>query len=217
MLNRVICSVVCLLASLMSLPCAEAAITISYQTGAYVRINGQNFLIPLDCVKVDYTGTHGATGCAGTKFDITAFTTRPTFPVTYLGITYTESHHRAYWDWVYTGYTGGGYTDWSMNCHAFGFGALDWPHNSDTIIASGSTECWVEDFSNATIADNGGHTVKIVLEDCSLSVGIQIVHTYEKFRESGIYEMSGACSMPVDMAAGNGERGGMTFSYYKKQ
>ena len=217
MLKRVFCSVVCFLASLLSLPYLEADVITYDSCYAWVRVNRNNVKLELSCTVVDYTGPHGATGCAGAKFDISVYTTAPTFPITIGGTTYTEAQHQAYWGWVYTGYTGGGYTDWSLNCHAYGFGGFDWPHHSNTIIASGSTQCWVQDFSNATIADNGGHTVKVRVQDCPLSVGLIIVESYEKFQESGIYTQTGGCSMPVDMGLGNEPRGDMTFSYYKKQ
>lgn len=184
---------------------------------AMVRVNGVNTEIELTCSNTGYTGADGAAGCSGTKYDYDVIVAAPTFPAIFNEITYTEAQHQAYWNWVYTGYNRGGYSDWSENCHGFAFGVGAWPVNSSNLIEIGNLHCWIQDFSNATIADNTVHTVKIRVEDCPLSVGLQILETYEKFQESGIYTLTGACTLPIDMGLGNEPRGGMSFSYYKKQ
>lgn len=182
---------------------------------ANVLVNSQVVTIVVPCSGTSYDGVNGRGGCTGEKYDYSTITTPPSWPVTYNSVSYTQAQHTAYWDWVYSGYGGGGAADWSQNCHGYGFGVGDWPDNSSTIISANGTNCWILDMSNATIADNTNHTVKITVLDCPLSVGLVITSSAEKFRESAVYTKTGNCASPISLQGGNSPRGGMSFNYYR--
>lgn len=211
---------------------AKAAVTPLTTTVATVRVSVspgqfQNKRITVTCTATYYTGTDGKAGCAGEKYDYAKVSTAPAWPQTYLGTVYAAADNKRFWDWLYSGYSGGGACDWTQNCHGYAFGVGDWPETSSKIIKSGATECWVGYASNATIADNGGHTVKITMKNCQNSLGLIVETSSEKFRESGTYTQTGNCNLQngggVDLGKGasdptvNAARGGMTFQLYKKR
>jgi len=100
--------------------------------------------------------------------------------------------------------------DWTQNCHGYAFGVGDWSNDSIILKADGSTRCWFDDISNATIADNTYHTIMITVSNCPGSIGNIITATSEKFKESPIFELSGGCyGQPIDLTLGNAPRGGM--------
>lgn len=220
MLKRVFCSVVCFLASLLSSSHSVAGVTQNTVVGIYVRVSNVNVPIDAPCSWTSYYGNDGRTGCNAAKYDYAKVTTPPTWPVTYSGNTYTEAQHKAYWDWVYTGYTadGNGNCDWTQNCHGYAFGVGDWPDDSSTLKAAGSPviHCWIQDMTDARIADNTGHAVKITVVDCPLCVGLTITATSEKFKESPKYKMTSSCNDGgVDLTLGNNPRGGLNLSPYR--
>lgn len=221
MLRRIYCSVVCLLASLLFSSYAEAAILQFSQGYVWVRVAGINEQILVPCSGTKYTDTDGRAGCNNAKYNYTSLTNPPSWPVLIGGFSYTETHHTNYWIWVYEGYSGGGSADWSKNCHGLAFGVGDWPDNSAILKADGTVNpvvnCWFADMSNATIADNTNHTVKIVVQNCPSSVGLKITSTSEKFRESPIFTQNSSCSGPgINLMLGNYPRGGMQFIPYRQ-
>lgn len=208
MLKKVFCVAVCFVASLVSLPYSEAAITPFAIIDITVRVNGINEVIQVPCNGFTYNGADGRVGCNNAKYSYLTFGT-PTWQPGQ------ESQCKTYWDWVYTGYTGGGYLSFYQNCHGYAFGVGDWPTGSGRLIQAGGVSCWIQDMSNATIGSNYVHSIKIRVEDCPVCVGLMILEVYEKFRESGIYTKIAACSdeSPLDLS-GNGERAGMVFSFW---
>ena len=210
MLKRIFCAVVCFVASLVTLPYSEAAITPFATIDITVRVNGNNQVIQFPCNGVTYNGADGRVGCNNAKYSYLTFGT-PTWQPGQ------ESQCKTYWDWTYTGYTGGGNPSFYENCHGYAFDVAGWPTGSGRLIQAGGVNCWIQDMSNATIASNYEHSIKIRVEDCPLSVGLRIAEVSEKFRESGIYTKIAACSdaWPMDLSEGNGLREGMTFSYYR--
>ena len=171
-----------------------------------------------------FFGPDGRAGCNNTKYEYSVITAGPNLPVNVQGMQFTQAQHENYWKWVYDGYQGGHAVDWSQNCVGYAYGVGDWCA-SGGIIGSGNTACWVQDGSNATIAESGGHSVKITMVDCKNSRGTIIKTSSEKFRESGYYTQEGDCSIgvlqngggSVDLGLGNGPRGGLSFTYLKKK
>jgi hypothetical protein len=211
-------SVSVLLACFAILSESRAGVTNYTTVRLNVRVDGENHMITVPCSLTRYDGDDGRQGCNNVKYDYYVHGV-PTWPVP--GI---DTFVIAYWDWVYDatqhGYTGGGGLSFSTNCHGFAFDVPDWPAEAATLIAGGNVNCWVSDFSNAKIATNiTGHTIKIRVEDCPLSVGLRILESYEKFKESGIYTKMTSCSSELgglDIWAGNGPRADLLFDYYRE-
>lgn len=193
---------VLLLACLVFVSKSEATVTPFAAIDITVRVNGQNQTIQVPCNGVTYTGTDGRVGCNNATYNYLTFE-NPTWQPGQ------ESQCKTYWDWVYTGYTGGGSLSFYQNCHGLAFAVGDWPTSSGRLIQAGGVNCWIQDMSNATIASNFEHSIKIRVEDCPLSVGLQILEVYEKFRESGQYTKIAACSdaWPMDLTASIVTRG----------
>jgi len=208
----------------------SASITAFTDTPTSVRIADSsdpsgyiNIDISVTCAGSDYDGLDGKVGCNGEKYGYSKFTTVPAWPQTVGGVSYTAADNQRYWDWVYDGYDGGGACDYSQNCHGYAFGVGDWPSGSGGIMVAPPVNCWITDANNATIADSGGHSVKITMQDCQNSLGIIVKTSSEKFRESGIYTQTGNCSLvtipivgAVNLGKGNDPRAGLTFELYKK-
>ena len=211
MLKRGICSVVWFLVCLPFSMDIKADITQVPGTKVFVRVNDKNEEIEVLCSFTSYTGDDGAKGCNDAKYEYDVIAS-PSWPVTFGNVQYTLAQHKAYWDWVYAGYipVGTANCDWSKNCHGYAFGVGNWPANSTLLKADGATRCWFDDISNATIADNTRHTIKITVSTCSGSIGKKITATSEKFQESGLYGLSCLCTGPgINLALGNSPRGGM--------
>ena len=216
MLKRVFCSVVCFLAVLMSSSNTEGAVVAKTGMMVDVRVNGTNDTISVPAFAyTEYSGENdGAMGCNDKKYNYSKVTAGPNWPIIINGFTFTEQHNKDYWAWVYDGYTvdGNGNCDWTQNCHGYAFGVGNWPDDSTIIKAAGSpvVNCWIQDMTDARIADNTGHTLKISVEDCPLSVGLKILATTEKFRESPKYKLTTSCNgQSIDLSLGNSPRGGM--------
>ncbi len=230
--HRIVILVLLLLGATLIADESHAAVTNFTQVYAIVRVatsnpgEFENKPVLINCSGTAYTGTDGKAGCAGEKYDYSKVTTLPTWPQTVGGTNYTAADNQRFWDWIYSGYGGGGACDWSQNCHGYAFGVGDWPTSSSTIIQGGATQCWVQDASNATIADRTGHTVKITMKDCQNSLGLIVETSSEQFKESGTYTQAGNCDLQnggsVDLGKGASDasvgvnRGGMTFDLYKK-
>lgn len=202
-----------LLASLVFVPNLEAAVTPFATIDISVRVNGVNDTIQVPCNGNTYTGANARIGCNGAKYNYLTLANPNWQPGE-------ESQCKNYWDWVYSGsagYTGGGNPDLYQNCHGYAFGVGDWPTGSGRLITAGGVNCWIRDLTNATIASNFEHSIKIRVEDCPLCVGLTILEVYEKFRESAIYTKIAACSdnSIMDLQEGNGPREGMSFSTYR--
>ncbi len=214
MLKKVFCAVVCFLANLLSWSYSEAGETQFITVDAWVRISisgypedYMNVKISVPCSATRYFGDDGRPGCDNEKYGYVKINTSPAWPVFDGSYSYSASDNQTYWYWVYQGYLGTGACDWSKNCHGFAFGVGDWPDDSITIKASGSKQCWINDMSNATIADNNTHTVKIIVQDCPGSIGLRITSTSEKMKESPIFGLTSSCfGPPIDLALGNAPR-----------
>jgi hypothetical protein len=212
MLKKVFCAAFCVLASMLPSSCAEAGQNSITNLAIYVRVSNSNVPIAVTLDATSYDGADGRSGCNDAKYDYAKVTTPPTWPVTYQGTTYTEQQHKDYW--VYTGYTvdGGGDCDWTENCHGYAFVVGDWPNDSSVLKSAGSPviHCWIQDMTDAIIADNTTHTIKITVVDCPNSIGLTITATSEKFKMSPKYKVTRSCNDGgVDLTLGNAPRGGM--------
>jgi hypothetical protein len=212
-----ICTVACLYAFLLSSSCLKAGVDTFNYTDIDVIVNGHFYEVPLTVSGTEYTGADGRNGCNNEKYDYKVFGA-PTYPivlngvtVVIEGVTVSNIHNSDFWKWVYTGYSGGGGTDWTKNCFGYAFGVGDWPVSSSVLKEAGGVRCWFDDMSGATIADNTQHTIKMTMSNCPNSIGVRITSTSEKFKESSIYTLgNGSCfGPPIDLAMGNGLRGGM--------
>ncbi len=121
-------------------------------------------------------------------------------------VNFTAAHNRAFWDWIYEGYTPVGTTnDYSRNCHGYAFGVGDWPDTAVGIVRwnMGNPTCYTPlasaDLDKATFAvDPLMHSLKVTGMKCDHpTIPMLKVPKYktssEQFRESGIYEQAGAC------------------------
>ncbi|MFN7291088.1 MAG: hypothetical protein ACK5YR_11595 [Pirellula sp.] len=171
-----------------------------------IKVKDKVYVLAAPLQMTRYTLADGREGCNGEKYGYDIYNAPPQWPIDGLP----ESLNEDYWDWVYEGYEGGGNPDWSKNCHAYAFNLNDWPHDSANLKSGGGVQCWIDDMSNATIADNTIHTIKITVENCPMSIGKRITYYAEKFQESAVYHKSSSCfGQQLFTSVGNGPRSGM--------
>ena len=192
---------------------------------AMVPVQGSPGLFELVPIDVPITGTRfnrndGRMGCTE-KYDYATITAGPTWPVNHMGRAFGEADVIRYWDWTYDGYIreGGGSLDYTQNCHGYAFGVGAWPDDSKALKGEQPNPCWVPDVPNQTIADCTTHTVKVETKDCKNSLGIIVLRSSEKFRESGYYKQESDCNPnrnPVELKKGNGVRKNLNLTPYKK-
>jgi hypothetical protein len=146
----------------------------------------------------------GATNCRGNNYSYMIVSITSNWSISKVidgvSVTITETDTKAYYDNKYAGYTqvNGAPIDYSQNCHGYSFGVGNWPADNEgmSILLAGTPTCYTQQYYwNVDVATTSGHSVKADGAMCSDTYTFWEIYTEttEKFRESGVYKLTGSC------------------------